>query len=325
MRFSIARALIIARREYLTTVRRKAFIFWLLYTPTILFFSTFLSHKLQEDDSRARFRKERVVALVDSSGVYANAPREFVYTPSREDADTARAGAAPAAGAAGEPLLEVRALDAGYGVRDVLRTLSLTVPRGAVAAWMGENGVGKSTLARAIMGLVPARGGSIRVDGTVLDALPVEARARHVGLVFQNPSAQLFAPTVREEALFGPRALGLPRAQAVAGAEEALAAVGLEGEMARNPADLAPQAQRRLAIAAAMAARPPMLILDEPTAGQDAAGRAWIARALALQARRGAAAVITHDERFAASHCGLRVTFAGGQVSDIRGVSPQAR
>ena len=219
-------------------------------------------------------------------------------------------------------LLDVRDLAAGYGAREVLRGASLSVARGSIAAWMGENGAGKSTLARAIMGLVPARGGSVTVDGTPLDALPVEARARHVGLVFQDPAAQLFGRTVREEALFGPRVLGLPRAAAVAGAEEALAAVGLTAELDANPADLSPQAQRRLAIAAAMASRPPMLIVDEPTAGQDAAGRAWIARALAAQAARGAAALITHDAEFAARHCDAFVTFAGGQVSNIRAHSP---
>jgi len=149
----------------------------------------------------------------------------------------------------------------------------------------------------------------------------VERRAPHVGLVFQDPSAQLFARTVHEEVMFGPRALGLARDAALAGAREAIVAVGLEGELGSNPADLTPQAQRRVAIAAAMAARPPLLILDEPTAGQDAEGRAWIARALAVQASRGAAAVITHDHGFAERECSQHVTFAEGQVSNIRVLS----
>jgi energy-coupling factor transport system ATP-binding protein len=156
------------------------------------------------------------------------------------------------------------------------------------------------------------------VGDAVLDALPVEQRARHVGLVFQNPAAQLFERTVMGEALFGPRVLGMRRDEALAGAREALDAVGLAGEMETNPSDLTPQAQRRLAIAAAMAARPRMLILDEPTAGQDAAGREWIGRALAIQRERGSAAVITHDVAFAQRHAGQVVTLAQGQVSIIR-------
>ena len=81
MRFSLARALIIARREYMTTVKRKAFVFSLLLTPTILFFSTFVSQKVSGDQFRAHFRQARIVAVVDSSGLFASAPRRYVYSP----------------------------------------------------------------------------------------------------------------------------------------------------------------------------------------------------------------------------------------------------
>ena len=88
MNFSLSRALIIARREYLTTVRRKAFVFMILYLPAILFFSTFLSQKLAGDDFKSHYRLARVVALVDSSGIYANAPREYVYAARTPGADS---------------------------------------------------------------------------------------------------------------------------------------------------------------------------------------------------------------------------------------------
>jgi energy-coupling factor transporter ATP-binding protein EcfA2 len=91
-----------------------------------------------------------------------------------------------------------------------------------------------------------------------------------------------------------------------------------------HPGDLTPQAQRRLAIAAAMASRPALLILDEPTAGQDAQGREWISRALALQRTRGAAAVITHDLGFAHRACDRAVTIASGHVSINGMVRPVA-
>ncbi len=264
----------------------------------------------------------RIVVLADGAIVAAGDPRDLL---TREPPLDARLGSLerPAERiaterGAGDPLLTISGLSAGYGGRDVLRDLTLSVPRGVISAWMGENGAGKSTLARAIMGLVPARHGRITVGDAVLNALPVEQRARHVGLVFQNPAAQLFERTVMGEALFGPRVLGMPREAALAGAREALDAVGLTNEMETNPSDLTPQAQRRLAIAAAMAARPRMLILDEPTAGQDAAGREWIGRALAIQRERGSAAVITHDVAFAQRHAGQVVTLAQGQVSIIR-------
>jgi energy-coupling factor transport system ATP-binding protein len=220
------------------------------------------------------------------------------------------------------PLLCVQGLTAGYKGREVLRDLSLTIPDGSITAWLGANGAGKTTLARAIMGLVPARCGSIHIGDVALDALPVEERARHVGLVFQDPGRQLFSRTVLEEVLVAPRALGYSARDAEHGAREALEAVGLEHALRTHPGDLAPQAQRRLAIAAAMAARPRLLILDEPTAGQDAEGRAHIARVLEQQRARGAAAVITHDHAFARTVCDDAVTIDAGQLSSIGWITP---
>ncbi|MEP6691837.1 MAG: ABC transporter ATP-binding protein, partial [Gemmatimonadaceae bacterium] len=210
---------------------------------------------------------------------------------------------ARAADSGGEPLLDVVGVTAGYRGRDVLTNLSLGIPRGHAMAWLGRNGAGKSTLAKTIIGLVRQHAGSIRVAGTLLDPLPVEQRARHVGLVFQDPSRQLFGRTVLDEAAFGPRALGMRGADARASARASLAIVGLESAADWHPGDLAPQSQRLLAIAAAMAGHPALLILDEPTAGQDAAGRRAIARALDAQRTRGAAAVITHDLAFAETEC----------------------
>jgi len=266
----------------------------------------------------------RVLVLADGRVLAEGDPRDLLHRHPPLDARLGSVTPAEgrrvtwgAARSTGTPTLELRGLTAGYPGREVLRGVTLTLARGTTTAWLGVNGAGKSTLARAIMGLVPAGSGSIIVDGEVLDALPVERRARRVGLVFQNPAAQLFGRTVMEEALFGPKVLGLPRDEGIAGAWDALRTVGLEGEAETNPADLSPQAQRRVAIAAAMAARPSLLILDEPTAGQDEAGRGWIARALDRQGTLGAAAVITHDLDFAQRHCGQSVTLTGGQVSDI--------
>lgn len=84
MKFSLARSLVIARREYVTTVQRKAFVFSLLATPLLLFVSTFVSGKLASDDARAHQRQTRVVAVVDSSGVFDGAVRSFDYTPPAE-------------------------------------------------------------------------------------------------------------------------------------------------------------------------------------------------------------------------------------------------
>ena len=81
MKFSFSRSMVIARREYVTTVRRKAFLFSLLATPVLVFFSTFVSGKLAADDARAHQREARIIAVVDSSGAFANTNTSFDYSP----------------------------------------------------------------------------------------------------------------------------------------------------------------------------------------------------------------------------------------------------
>ncbi len=265
---------------------------------------------------------DRVIVLVDGAVLATGAPRDVL---GRDPPLDARLGALrakhaplpPRARADHVPLLTIERLSAGYGDREVLRELSLAIGAGEVVAWIGRNGAGKSTLARTIMGLVEARSGRIRVGQTEITALPVHERARLVGLVFQDPRRQLFSRTVLEEAMFGPRTLGVSRSAALAQAREALTVVGLEARENEHPGDLAPQLQRRLAIASTLASRPPFLMLDEPTAGQDAEGRAFIRAALELQRSRGAAAVITHDLGFAQDACDHNVTISRDHVSHI--------
>jgi energy-coupling factor transporter ATP-binding protein EcfA2 len=214
-----------------------------------------------------------------------------------------------------ESLFEAREIVASYADRAVLDGLTLDVPRGSATAILGENGAGKTTLARAIMGLVPLRSGTITVDGHRIDALPVHQRARHVGLVFQDPSRQLFSRTVLEEVAFGPRVLGASHRQSHERARVALAAVELAELERSHPGDLAPQTQRLVAIAAAMASEPRVLILDEPTAGQDSEGKRRIAAAISRQRTRGCAMVITHDLDFARQACDHAVALSNGRAT----------
>jgi len=269
---------------------------------------------------------DRVIVLADGAVLATGAPREVLGRDPPLDARLGglRAGhTVPPARAHGEhvPLLVGEGVSSGYGDREVLRDRALAIGTVEVVAWIGRNGAGKSTLARTIMGLVEARSGLVRVGQTEITAWPVHERARLVGLVFQDPRRQLFSRTVIEEVMFGPRTLGIARAAALANAKEALTVVGLEGREREHPGDLAPQLQRRLAIASALASRPRFLMLDEPTAGQDAEGRAHIHAALELQRSRGAAAVITHDLGFAQDACDHNVTISGGRVSHIGRIS----
>jgi energy-coupling factor transport system ATP-binding protein len=269
---------------------------------------------------------DRVIVLADGAVLATGAPRDVLgrdppLDPRLGSLRTGHAPLPPRARAEHVPLLAIERLSAGYGAREVLRELSLSIGTGEVVALTGRNGAGKSTLARTIMGLVEARSGRIQVGQTEITTLPVHERARLVGLVFQDPRRQLFSRTVLEEATFGPRTLGFSRSASLAQAREALTVVDLQARESEHPGDLAPQLQRRLAIASTLASRPQLLMLDEPTAGQDAEGRALIRAALELQRSRGAAAVITHDLGFAQDACDHNVTISGGHVSHIGRIS----
>ncbi len=263
---------------------------------------------VSQDNHLLRSLATRVLVLGDGVPRASGAPADVLAIPEHAVAPVSTADRT-------EPLFEAREVVASYADRVVLHGLTLDVPRGSTTAILGDNGAGKTTLARAIMGLVPVRQGSIAVGDQRLDSLPVHQRARYVGLVFQDPSRQLFARTVLEEVAFGPRVLGASHRQAHDRAREALATVDLAGLEAVHPGDLAPQTQRLVAIAAAMASGPPVLILDEPTAGQDEAGKRRIAAAISRQRERGCAMVITHDLAFARRVCDHAVVLRNGRAA----------
>ena len=262
---------------------------------------------VSQDDEVLATLAARVLVLAHGTPVSHGPPDRVRETMSRSVSPVASSETA-------DTLFAARDLVAGYDGANVLDRLTLELPRGSATAILGENGAGKTTLARAIMGLVPLRAGSIHIDGGRLDTLPVHERARRVGLVFQDPSRQLFSRSVLEEVAFGPRVLGLGRS-ARERARKALATLELEGLAEAHPADLAPQTQRLVAIAAATASEPPVLILDEPTAGQDAEGKRRIAMAIDRQRERGCAMVITHDLAFAQRACDAAATVSNGRTA----------
>ena len=158
-------------------------------------------------------------------------------------------------------IVDLHDVHAGYGARQVLRGLNMTLHEGEFAALVGNNGTGKSTLARILAGLVKPQRGQVRVgNGRKL------AAGRDIGLLFQNPLHQLFCDTVGEEIVFGPQNLDCLVAQDV---EEALAATDLIDLRTRPVHTLSCGQQQRTALAAILALKPRLIILDEPTIGQD--------------------------------------------------------
>jgi energy-coupling factor transporter ATP-binding protein EcfA2 len=164
----------------------------------------------------------------------------------------------------------------------VLRGVELEVYSGEVMAVMGATGAGKSTLALAMLGIVPQSTGG-KIHGTVrigtIDPrkTPVSEVARRVGLVFQDPEAQFLTSSLEDEVAFGMESLGVPPAEMEARLSRALADVGLTGYESRSPYQLSGGEKQRAAIAAILAMRPEVLILDEPTASLDPGGAAAFA------------------------------------------------
>lgn len=155
-----------------------------------------------------------------------------------------------------------------------LRGINLEVGRGEFLAIIGENGSGKSTLAKHFNALLLPSEGEVRVDGMdTRDPRFLWEIRRRVGMVFQNPDNQLVATTVEEDVAFGPENLGLPPGEIRARVDEALALVGMSSFARHAPHLLSGGQKQRVAIAGVLAMRPQCLVLDEPTAMLDPAGR----------------------------------------------------
>ena len=179
--------------------------------------------------------------------------------------------------------------------------VDLHIRPGERVALVGQNGSGKTTLVRHFNGLLRPTEGRILVDGLDAATMRVAQLSRRVGLVFQDPDRQIFSGTVRGEVEFGPRNLGMTAAEREVSVERALAAVGLESEASTNPYDLGGARRKLLALASVLAMRTPVLILDEPTTGQDARGVATVRRVIDAVGAEGRTVVaISHDMEFVA-------------------------
>ena len=151
----------------------------------------------------------------------------------------------------------------------VIRDVNLTIHRGDVIALLGPNGAGKTTLVKHAIGLLKPRQGRVLVGGHDTREMSVAQIAHTLGYVFQSPSHMLFAPTVREELAFGPKNLGYAEEAITEGVNRAVEIVNLRGLEEYPPLALSFGQQKRVSIAAILAMRSKILVMDEPTAGQD--------------------------------------------------------
>ncbi len=205
-----------------------------------------------------------------------------------------------------ESLVRLRNVTAGYGREDVLNGVNLDLYPGQFAALVGDNGAGKSTIARLLAGILRPRRGRVEWHPSTRRLRP----GRRTGLLFQNPLHQLICDSVKDEVSFGPRNLGLNGKLA-----PLLAAADLSELQARRPQTLSVGQQQRTALSATLALRPQLLILDEPTMGQDWAHLSRLMDYLTDLYQSGQAILlITHDERLVRRYAQRIIRLAEGKI-----------
>ncbi len=172
-------------------------------------------------------------------------------------------------GALPGPLVQFQSVSFGYNGHVVLEDIALEIQRGDVVAVLGPNGAGKTTLVKHAIGLLKPKSGRVLVNGKDTRQMTVAQIAGTLGYVFQSPSHMLFAPTVSEELAFGPTNLGHSPEEIQKEVTEAIRIVNLSGREKDAPLSLSFGQQKRVSIAAILAMRSRILVMDEPTAGQD--------------------------------------------------------
>ena len=201
---------------------------------------------------------------------------------------------------------------------EALKGVSLTIKNGEFVAIMGENGAGKTTLVKHFNGLLKPTKGTVHIDGVKTTKVSVATLARNVGFVFQNPDHQLFSETVEEEIAFALKNFGFKEKIIKRRVTWALNLLGLTKYRKTSPFMLSGGERKRVALASVLAWNPKILMLDEPTIGQDYRQKEKLLQfILQMKAQRKTIIIVTHDVEFVAE-CNPRILLmqAGRIVAD---------
>ena len=214
-----------------------------------------------------------------------------------------------------KPLVQFENVAFGYeSETEVLHGINLEIKRGDVIAVLGPNGAGKTTFVKHAIGLLKPKSGVVLVNGRDTREASVAEIASTLGYVFQSPSHMLFAPTVREELAFGPKNLQHPKDQIEKEVKEALQIVNLSEMENDPPLALSFGQQKRVSIAAILAMRSRILVMDEPTAGQDYHNYMSFMDAILQLPGFEAILFITHDVDLAVIYANRVLMVADGRI-----------
>lgn len=215
-----------------------------------------------------------------------------------------------------EKLIEFRNVSFSYKpeLPTILHNISFDVCRGDVIAILGHNGAGKTTLVKHALGLLKPTQGSVLLEGRDTRSITVAQAAHTVGYVFQSPTQMLFAQTVEEELAFGPKNLGHKPEEIQRDVRWAIQTVNLESELQMPPLALSFGQQKRISIAAVLAMRSKILIMDEPTAGQDYWNYKAFMDAILQMPGFDAILFITHDVDLAVIYANRVILMNAGRI-----------
>ena len=201
-------------------------------------------------------------------------------------------------------MLEIREVSFSYpGQSPALNQVSVSIAPGEFIGLAGRNGSGKTTLTRLMVGLTQPAAGQVMLDGKSAKDCGPAVMARSVGYVFQNPDRQIFRDTVATEVAYGPEQMDWNEAQRQAAVADALSMTGLTELADAYPRGLARSFRQKVAIASALALKPRLLILDEPTSGQDEEEKQQLMHLLGELNRRGLGVIlVTHDMELLLEH-----------------------
>jgi energy-coupling factor transport system ATP-binding protein len=268
-------------------------------------------------DSEIRYLGDAdgLVKLVDYHDV--KLPAKSIIARAKSDSVPAALSILPSVEAAGgEPVVRFEHVSFGYepGI-DVLHDINLEIRRGDVIAVLGPNAAGKSTLIKHAIGLLKPKSGRVLVNGKDTHEASVAEIAGTLGYVFQSPSHMLFEPTVGRELAFGPKNLKHRPDEIDRQVHEALKIVNLAEREQDPPLAMSFGQQKRVSIAAILAMRSKILVMDEPTAGQDYKNYINFMDSILQMPGFEAILFITHDVDLALIYANRVILMADGTVS----------
>ncbi|MEM1575458.1 MAG: energy-coupling factor transporter ATPase [Nitrososphaerota archaeon] len=216
----------------------------------------------------------------------------------------------------GEEIIDVKDLFYEYPDGTIaLKGINFKVHKGEYIAIVGPNGSGKTTLAKHLVALLKPTKGEVKVFGENTKNINVSDLATKIGYVYQNPDHQLFSPTVYEECAYGLRNLGFNEKEIKERIEETLKIMGLNGLENIEPFMLSKGQRQRLALAATLVLKPEVIIVDEPTTGQDMKQSEAIMELLDKLNKDGKTIiVITHNMRIVAEHIERTIVLMNGKI-----------